>query len=44
MKKVWKHITTGQVISDEAYNAKGIVERAEYVPIIKKTNDSYIRK
>ena len=44
MKKVWKHIKSGKVISDEAYHAKGIIERSEYVPVIKKYNDSIIRK
>jgi hypothetical protein len=44
MKRAWKHITTGQVISDEAYALLGIVSKAEYVPLIKKYNDSYIRK
>lgn len=47
MKRVWKHIETGAIISDDKYASLGIVEKSAYVPLIQKTrnnDDSYIRK
>lgn len=47
MKKVWRHIETGAIISDDEYNTLGILAKTNFVPLIQKTrnnDDSYIRK
>jgi len=46
MRKAYKHITTGAIISEEQYTLLGIVERSAYVPLIQKTkiNDSIVYK
>jgi len=46
MRKAYKHITTGAIISEEQYALLGIVEKSAYVPLIQKTrtNDSIVYK
>jgi len=44
MKKVWRHIVTGLIVSDEEYSVLSKLAKTNFVPLIKKYNDSYIRK
>ena len=46
MRKGWKHIVTGVVISEYEYSLLSYTEKTNFEPLIIKTkeNDSYIRK
>ena len=44
MKKAWKHIVTGIIVSDEEYSMLGILAKTNFVPLILKNNDTIIRK
>jgi hypothetical protein len=46
MRKGWKHIVTGLVISEYEYSLLTEIQKTNFEPLIIKTreNDSYVRK